>query len=75
LDYFDKVLKIDPNHVKALETKASVLKGLERNEEAIESINAAIKIDPQNYHILTTKSLFLLSLGKMRKLWNAQMKH
>ena len=43
LDYFDKALKIDYNNSKVWEMKATALKVLQRNEEALESVNIASK--------------------------------
>jgi tetratricopeptide (TPR) repeat protein len=41
-------LKIDPNHVIALNNKGAVLYSLEKYSEAIEWYDKALKIDPKH---------------------------
>ncbi len=48
LELLEKVLELDPKHIKALEAKAAVLMKKDRIEEAQQVIEAALEIDPEN---------------------------
>ena len=48
IECYDKALKIDPNHVNALNNKGYLLYNQGKYEEAIESFDKALKIDPNH---------------------------
>jgi len=64
LSYFDKVLEIEPNHVKALNNKGVVLSTLEKHEEAISYFDKALQIDSKYADALANKGSALGSLGQ-----------
>ena len=59
IEYFDRVLAIDPNHVGALIIKGLALDRLARSEEAIEYFDTALAIDPNHVGALLSKGLAL----------------
>ncbi|MBZ2164544.1 tetratricopeptide repeat protein [Methanobacterium spitsbergense] len=64
LDYFDKVLKMNPKYLVALNARACVLAKLKNYDEALKIINKAQKLSPKNAYILDTKAYILSGLGK-----------
>ena len=46
IEWYDKVLKIDPNDVNALNNKGLALNNLGKYQEAIEWYDKALEIDP-----------------------------
>jgi tetratricopeptide (TPR) repeat protein len=61
---FDKVLKIDPRIVDALNGKGLILNQLGKYEEAITWFDKALKIDPDFANALDNKGITLSNLGK-----------
>jgi cytochrome c-type biogenesis protein CcmH/NrfG len=47
LDYYEKAVKANPNHVPALVNLGTEYKNFNRNEEAIATLQRAIQIDPK----------------------------
>ena len=45
-------MSIDPNNVQVLKLKGNSLLELERYNEAIKTLNAALKVDPNNKEVL-----------------------
>lgn len=72
LEFFNEVLRIDPEHVDALINKAiSVLKlkahefaDLERNHEAISCLNKILEIRPNDLGIIRWKGILLVYIGE-----------
>jgi tetratricopeptide (TPR) repeat protein len=64
IEYFDRVLIIDPNHVGALIINGLALDSLGRSEEAIEYYDTALDIDPNYVDALYNIGLALDSLGR-----------
>lgn len=62
--YCDKALKIDPNHLYALNNKAFALFNLGRYEEAISYYDKVLKMNPNHLDALAFKGLALFLLGK-----------
>ena len=52
LIWFEKTLSIDPNNVQALKLKGDSLLELERYNETIKTLYAALKVDPNNKEVL-----------------------
>jgi len=67
IEYFDKILEIDPHDKLALTNKGATLTKLGNHEKALEYFNKALEIDPQNIEILSNKGATLASLGKMNE--------
>lgn len=64
LEYFDKILAIDPSDVITLGNKGAALTQLNRYEEALAEYEKALEIDPRNTSILNNKAATLFNLGK-----------
>ncbi|MDQ3853877.1 MAG: tetratricopeptide repeat protein [Thermoproteota archaeon] len=64
MEYYDRVLAIDPNHVGALNNKGIALFHLGRIEEAISYSDRALAIHPNLLDALTNKANALLNLGR-----------
>jgi superkiller protein 3 len=64
IQYYDKVLAIDPNDVDALTNKGVALSALGKSEEAIQYYDKALAIDPNYTLSLTNKGIDLGILGK-----------
>ena len=58
--YYDKVIKLTPNHYIAWYNKATDLARLNKYEEAITCYNVAIKLHPTDSSYWTNKGLVLL---------------
>ena len=52
LIWFKKTLSINPKNVQALKLKGDLLLELERYNEAIKTLNATLKVDPNNKEVL-----------------------
>lgn len=52
LKAFDAILKVEPNHLEALEQKAKSYEGLDNTNEAISTYKEILKIDPKNVGVL-----------------------
>ena len=63
IQYFDKVLSIDPKYVKALNNKGNALDDLGNHTGAIQYYDKALAIDPKNVAALYNKGLALYRLG------------
>lgn len=64
IEYFDKVLAINPQNELVWAKKGMLYSSLGRHEEAIECYNRALEINPQNSDVLGKKSCSLLVLGR-----------
>ncbi len=64
IEYYDRVLALDPNHVMALYNKGSILDDLGRYQEAIEYYDTALAIDPNHINALNGKGVALVNLGR-----------
>lgn len=62
--WYDRVLTIDPNHVKALNNKGSALNKLDQYQEAITWYDKALAIDPNEPKALKNKGIALKNLGQ-----------
>lgn len=65
LEYFDKILAIDPNDVIILGNKGAALTQLNRHDEAIALYNKALEIEPTNINILNNMVASLFELGRI----------
>lgn len=63
----NKVLKIDPEHVKALILKGNVLLCTDKDTEAMEYFEKALSIDPFSAEAYGSKSNTLHVLGKIKE--------
>jgi tetratricopeptide (TPR) repeat protein len=63
VQYYDKVLAVDPNHVEALNFKGLALEALGQDEEAIGYYDKVLAIDPNNVVALQNKRLTIDRLG------------
>ena len=59
LQYFDKVLDIDPSNVNALNNKGLALDHLQRYDEALQYFDKALTIDPSSFSALNNKGTAL----------------
>ena len=59
IQYFDKVLEIDPNNVDALNNKAAALTKLAKYDEAIQYFDKVLEIDPNNAIALSNKKIVI----------------
>jgi tetratricopeptide (TPR) repeat protein len=59
LQYYDKVLAIDPSSVNALNSKGLALDHLQRYDEAVQTFDKALAIDPSSVNALNNKGLAL----------------
>src|SRR5918999_167464 len=64
IEYFDRVLAIDPNFLEALHYKGSALNSLQRHQEAIEYYDRALAIDPNYVNVLISKGNVLVGLQR-----------
>lgn len=67
LQYFDKILNIDPNEPIALGNKGAALTQLNRYEEALVFYNKALQIDPTNTNTLNNMAASLFQLGRINE--------
>jgi tetratricopeptide (TPR) repeat protein len=67
IDYFDKVLKIDANHIDALFDKGRSLYQQHKFEEAIDWFDNALRVKPTYVQVLNKKGNALHNLGKYPK--------
>ncbi|AKB25194.1 hypothetical protein MSMTP_1725 [Methanosarcina sp. MTP4] len=65
LEYFEKVLEIEPYHVNAWVHEARTLYELKRHKEAIDCLNEATKINANNGLLYTVLSNIYLDLGNL----------
>lgn len=65
LQYFDKILTIDPNDPIALGNKGGILTQLNRHEEALTFYKKALQIDPTNTNTLNNLAASLFQLGRI----------
>src|SRR5829696_1325587 len=59
IQYYDKVLAINPSAVDALNNKGLALDHLQRYDEALQSFDKALEIDPSNQKALDGKASIL----------------
>lgn len=64
VECFDRVLKINPKDVEALNNKGGSLIKLNKYEEAIESLDDALKINHHNFVTYYNKGIALGKLGR-----------
>ena len=64
IQYFDKVLEIDPKNVDALNNKGVSLGNLHKYDEAIQYFDKVLEIDPKNVDALNNKAAALIKLAK-----------
>ncbi len=67
LKWYDKVLKIEPDEISALNNKGLALKNQGKIEEAIEWHDKALKIDSNDVDTLNNKGSALDDLGKYQE--------
>ena len=65
IEYFDKILEIEPTDSIALANKGAALTQLNKNEEALLIYDKALQIDPLNTSILNNKAATLFNLEKI----------
>src|SRR3989344_4674899 len=65
IEYFDKILEVDPTDSIALGNKGAALTQLNKHEEALLVYDKALQIDPTNINILNNKAATLFNLGKI----------
>lgn len=65
LEYFDRILVIDPNDVITLGNKGAALTQLDRHEEAIALYNMSLQIEPANITILNNMAASLFKLERI----------
>src|SRR5574341_595145 len=65
IEYFDKILEINPTDSIALGNKGAALTQLNKYEEAILIYDNALQIDSANINILNNKAATLFNLGKI----------
>jgi len=65
IEYFDKILEVEPNDSIALGNKGAALTQLNKYEEALLIYDNALQIDPANINILNNKAATLFNLGKI----------
>ncbi|MBI2006346.1 MAG: tetratricopeptide repeat protein [Nitrosopumilales archaeon] len=65
IEYFDKILEVEPTDSIALGNKGAALTQLNKYEEALLIYNIALQIDPTNINILNNKAATLFNLGKI----------
>jgi tetratricopeptide (TPR) repeat protein len=64
IEYLDRALTIEPNHVLALTSMGGALVGLGKYQEAIEYLDRALTIEPNNINALYNKGLALHNLER-----------
>ena len=69
-----KLLKIDPNHVNALNNKGLALNNLGKYEEAIDWFDKALEIDPIMLMLWVTKVSLLKIQVNIKKLSSGMIK-
>lgn len=67
IEYFDKILAIEPNDVITLGNKGAALTQLDRHEEALALYEIALEIEPTNINILNNMVASLFKLEKTEK--------
>ena len=67
VSYFDKVLKIDPNHLDAMSNKGGVLLQLGKTDEAISYFDKVLEMNPNHIGALINKGLTLLKVDKAKE--------
>jgi tetratricopeptide (TPR) repeat protein len=65
LQYYDKVLEIDPKDIDALYDKASVLEDLQRYDEALQYYDKVLDIDPKDIDAMNNK-MDILSINNTK---------
>jgi tetratricopeptide (TPR) repeat protein len=64
IDYYDKVLNVNPNHTTSLNNKGIALNDLGKHGEAITYYDRILAIDQNDTSALNDKGLALYNLGK-----------
>ena len=64
IQYFDKILEIDPKNVDALNNKGVSLGNLHKYDEAIQYFDKVLEINPKNVDALNNKAAALIKLAK-----------
>ncbi|QLH02683.1 hypothetical protein C5F47_03460 [Nitrosopumilus cobalaminigenes] len=68
IEYFDKALEIDPEHLQALIHKAEILHGFDGNfEETMALFDKALEIDPTEPYALVNKGSVLANNGNLEE--------
>ncbi|MGQ0376977.1 MAG: tetratricopeptide repeat protein [Nitrososphaerota archaeon] len=65
IEYFDKILEIEPTDSIALGNKGAALTQLNKHEEALLIYDRALQVDPTNTNILNNKAATLFNLRKI----------
>ncbi|HEY6884380.1 MAG TPA: tetratricopeptide repeat protein [Nitrososphaeraceae archaeon] len=65
--YYDKVLAIDSNNIRALYNKAYALHNMGKLEEERECLTKTLPINPTDIRSMTIKGLSLYALGKYQE--------
>ena len=63
IEYFDKVLEIEPDNQIALNNIATALINLDKNNEAIMYVDKVLQIDPENLIALNNKGIAYLRMN------------
>ena len=66
ISYFDEVLKINPDHLGALNTKGALLGKLGQYKDAIQYFDKVLSIEPNNLDALSNKGAALIKLGQYK---------
>jgi hypothetical protein len=67
VEYFDKVLAIDPNHVVAISLKGLILFELRKYRDAIKCSDRVSLLDPNYINAITTKAASFFGLGDYKQ--------
>jgi len=64
LSYFDRVLEIEPENLKALNAKGVISAKTEKYDDALSYFDKILEIEPDNVDVLNNKIALFLELGK-----------
>lgn len=64
---YDRVLQLDPENLKALDSKAAALNSLKQYDEALEALEKTTKVDPDNNKAWTSKAAVLYNLERYQE--------
>jgi hypothetical protein len=67
---YDEILAREPHARQALNNRAVVLSGLDRDREAIVDFDQAVALAPQDAMPRANRSMCLLRLGRLREAWD-----
>jgi len=64
MSYFDRVLEIEPDNLKALNAKGVISAKIEKYDDALSYFDKILEIEPDNVDVLNNKIALFLELGK-----------